>query len=294
VVDVVDAGDRVVHVLDVPIAEGTRVRGSIDWDRRFDHMQQHTGQHVLSAAFEHVNGNRTVSFHMGTDLSSIDLEREAAWADIDAAVAAANRVVWEDRPVSIRFVTDAEAVTLPLRKPPSRDGTLRLIEVAGFDLSACGGTHVSRTGAIGAIAVTAAEKFKGGSRITFACGGRALRVLHAYREAIAGTVRVLSVLPAELPAAVGKMQQEMRDLRKAHARLQEQQAKLAATRRSQVSAGDRSEKIRTYNFPQDRVTDHRINLTLYRLQDVMEGDLDELSEALSAADVAERLQALAT
>ena len=141
VVDVVDADDRVVHVLDVPIAEGTRVRGSIDWDRRFDHMQQHTGQHVLSAAFEHVNGNRTVSFHMGTDLSSIDLEREASWTDIDAAVAAANRVVWEDRPVSIRFVTDAEAATL-LRKPPSRDGTLRLIDVAVFDLSACGGTRV--------------------------------------------------------------------------------------------------------------------------------------------------------
>jgi alanyl-tRNA synthetase len=224
VVDVVDADDRVVHVLDVPIAEGTSVRGSIDWDRRFDHMQQHTGQHVLSAAFEHVSGNRTVSFHMGAELSSIDLEREASWTDIDAAVDAANRVVWEDRPVAIRFVTDAEAATLPLRKPPSRDGTLRLIEVAGFDLSACGGTHVSRTGAIGTIAVTAAEKFKGGSRLTFACGGRALRVLRAYREAIAGTVRVLSVLPAELPAAVEKMQQEMKDLRKAHARLQEQLA----------------------------------------------------------------------
>jgi len=208
----------------VPIVEGTKVHGSIDWNRRFDHMQQHTGQHVLSAAFERTSRNRTVSFHMGADLSSIDLEREVSWADIDAAVDVANRVVWEDRPVSIRFVTDAEAATLPLRKPPSRDGTLRLIDVADFDLSACGGTHVSRTGAIGTIAVTAAEKFKGGSRLTFACGGRALRVFRSYREVVAGTVRVLSVLPAELPAAVEKLQQESKDLRKAHARAQEQLA----------------------------------------------------------------------
>ena len=78
------------------------------------------------------------------------------------------------------------------------------------------------------------------------------------------------------------------------AKLQEQQAKQAAQRRSQVSTGDRSAKIRTYNFPQGRVTDHRINLTLYkidRLQDVVEGDLEELTEALSAADLAERLAA---
>jgi len=75
------------------------------------------------------------------------------------------------------------------------------------------------------------------------------------------------------------------------AKLQEQQAKQAAQRRSQVSTGDRSAKIRTYNFPQGRVTDHRINLTLYRLQDVVEGDLQELSDALAAADMAERLAA---
>jgi alanyl-tRNA synthetase len=193
-------------------------------------MQQHTGQHVLSAAFEHTSSSRTISFHMGEELSSIDLDREVSWAGIDAAVDAANRVIWEDRPVSIRFVSDAEAETLPLRKPPARHGTLRLIEVAGFDLSACGGTHVSRTGAIGMIAVTAAEKFKGGSRITFACGGRALGVLRMYRDAVSGTVRVLSVLPGELPGAVEKIQHEVKDLRKAQARLQEELARHEAER----------------------------------------------------------------
>jgi alanyl-tRNA synthetase len=143
---------------------------------------------------------------------------------VDAAVDAANQVVWEDRPVSIRFVSAAEAATLPLRKAPSRDGTLRLIDVAGFDLSACGGTHVARTGAIGMIAVTGIEKFKGGSRVTFACGGRALRVMRTYREAVAGSVRLLSVLPDDLPAAIEKLQQEAKDLRKGQSRLQEQLA----------------------------------------------------------------------
>ena len=230
VLDVIDHDNEVVHVVDGLIPEGTPVHGVIDWDRRFDHMQQHTGQHVLSAAFEHDSSSRTISFHMGTDLSSIDLDREVSWREIDAAVASANCVIWEDRPVSIRFVSDAEAATLPLRKPPSREGTLRLIEVAGFDLSACGGTHVARTGALGMIAVTAAEKFKGGSRITFACGARALRVLRTYRDAVLGTVKVLSVLPGELPAAVEKLQQETKDLRKSQARLQEQLAAHEAQR----------------------------------------------------------------
>jgi alanyl-tRNA synthetase len=161
---------------------------------------------------------------MGAELSTIDLEHEMSWPQIDQAVDTANRVVWEDRGVSIRFVSDAEAASLPLRKAPSREGTLRLIDVSGFDLSACGGTHVARTGAIGLIAATAAERFKGGLRLTFACGGRALRVLRGYRDAVSGSIRALSVLPGELPAAIEHLQQDARDLRKTNARLQEQLA----------------------------------------------------------------------
>jgi alanyl-tRNA synthetase len=220
VVDVVDVGDDVVHVLSEPLAAGMRVHGAVDWTRRFDHMQQHTGQHVLSAAFARLFDNRTTSFHMGAELSTLDLAREMSTAEIDGAVDEANRVVWENRPVSIRFVSPAEAARLPLRKDPAREGTLRLIEVAEFDLSACGGTHVTRTGEIGAIAVTAAERARGGSRVTFVCGGRMLRVFRSYREAIAGSVRMLPVLPPELPAAVERVQLENRELRKSVGRLQ--------------------------------------------------------------------------
>ncbi len=221
VVDVVDVDDEVVHVLSVPLTSGAAVAGEIDWTRRFHHMQQHTGQHVLSAAFDRLFDNRTVSFHMGAELSTIDLAKEMTWEQIARAEDEANRIVWENREVAIRFVSAEEALTLPLRKEPARGGVLRLIDVRDFDLSACGGTHVARTGDIGAILVPAVEKFKGGMRVTFVCGGRALRVFRTLRESVAGSVRALSVLPQELPAAVERLQAEAKDSRRTIKKFQE-------------------------------------------------------------------------
>jgi len=230
VIDTIDGGDDIVHVVSAALAPGTRVRGEIDWSRRFDHMQQHTGQHVLSAAFDRLLDNRTMSFHMGVESSTIDLAREASANDIDRALDEANHVVWEDRAVSVRFVSREEAARLPLRKEPGRDGTLRLVEVSDFDLSACGGTHVSRTGAIGMIAVLNAERFRGGTRLTFACGARASRAFRVNRDAVSGSVRVLSVLPHELPGAIERMQLEAKQLRKVVSRLQDSLAAHEATR----------------------------------------------------------------
>ena len=205
--------------------------GEIDWPRRFDHMQQHTGQHVLSAAFDRLFDNRTMSFHMGGDVSTIDLQREAAPADVERAVDAANAVVWEDRPVSIRFVSAEEAAALPLRKEPGREGPLRLIEVEDFDLSACGGTHVARTGAIGLIAVLGAERFRGGTRLTLRVRRpRAERAAHAIATPSPAACASLSVLPAELPAAVERMQAEGKELRKTIKGLQESLATHEAAR----------------------------------------------------------------
>jgi alanyl-tRNA synthetase len=188
-------------------------------------MQQHTGQHLLSAAFDRLFDNRTMSFHMGADTATIDLMRETSSDQISRAEDEANRVVCENREVSIRFVDPARHgpsdPPLQLRKEPAREGILRLIEVTGFDLSACGGTHVARTGAIGMIAVAGAEKLKGGTRITFACGGRALRLFRTLRESVAGSVRALSVLPQELPAAIDRLHVDARDLRKTIKRFQE-------------------------------------------------------------------------
>jgi alanyl-tRNA synthetase len=224
VLDVIDGDDgTVVHVLERDLAPGP-VHAQVNWSRRFDHMQQHTGQHVLSAAFDRLYGAATVSFHLGAQASTIDLQREVTSAEIDAAEREANRIVWEDRPVSIRFTTAEEAASLPLRKEPQRQGLLRLIDIEGFDLSACGGTHVARTGTIGVIAVSKAERFRGGSRLEFLCGGRALNGFQALNRAVSASVRALSVLPEELPGAIESLQRETRELRRTIRTLQEQLA----------------------------------------------------------------------
>ena len=258
VVDVVDEEDgSISHVVEdvaqgfspavgtgpqgqaLQLAPGQAVHGEIDWARRFDHMQQHTGQHVLSAAFDTLFGARTVSFHLGGAVSTIDLAREMSPVEIAAAEAEANRIVWEDRAVAIRFADAEEAARLPLRKESARGGTLRLVDVQGFDLSACGGTHVARTGGIGVIAVAAWERFKGGQRVGFVCGGRALAGYRALRDAMAASVRLLSVLPEELPGAIERMQAEAKEQKRSKTALQ---AELARYRADELAAG--AEEVR--------------------------------------------------
>src|SRR5262249_24110264 len=184
------------------------------------HMQQHTGQHVLSAAFERLFGVRTIGFHMGAEQATIDLAREMTTDELAAAETEANRIVWEDRPVTIRYATSEEAEKLPLRKEPTRDGILRLIEVEDFDLSACGGTHVSRTGAIGMIAIDGWERCKGGLRVEFVCGGRALSRFRLLRHRATEASRLLSVLPEEVPLAVERLLGQGREQRRLIADLQ--------------------------------------------------------------------------
>jgi alanyl-tRNA synthetase len=238
VIDVIDEDDgRIVHVTDTSLPAGARVTGSIDWPRRFDHMQQHTGQHVLSAAFDRLFAVRTESFHLGAVSATIDLAREVTPSEIRAAETESNRVVWDDRPVTIKMVDAADAAALPLRKESLRAGPLRLVGIEEFDLSACGGTHVSRTGAIGIIAIAGWEKFRGGTRIEFVCGGRALDRWRLWRDALAGTTRHLSVTPAELPAAIERLQAEAKAQSRLTRSLQEQLAEHHAA--SLVQSGER-------------------------------------------------------
>jgi alanyl-tRNA synthetase len=229
VIDVVDDdnGD-VAHVVDGPaeaFSAGQPVHGAIDWTRRFDHMQQHTGQHVLSAAIDRLFGARTVSFHLGTESSTIDVSRELTHGEIVSAEVEANRIVWDNHPVSIRYASAEDAAKLPLRKESVREGTLRLVDIEHVDLSACGGTHVATTGGIGVIAIGATERFKGGQRIEFFCGGRALTKFRSMRDALSGAVRVLSVLPDELPPAIEKLQADARERQKTLVSLQQDLAR---------------------------------------------------------------------
>ncbi len=173
VVDVVDEGDRIAHLLAGPVA-GERVAGEVDWPRRFDHMQQHTGQHLLSAVIADRFGAATVSVHFGRESSTLDLE--AASFTHDQAVEAealANVAVTENRPVRVSF--EAAATAAGLRKAPDREGTLRIVTIEGLDRSACGGTHVRATGEIGLVAIRKVERVKQLVRLEFYCGTRAAR-----------------------------------------------------------------------------------------------------------------------
>jgi alanyl-tRNA synthetase len=225
VTNVVDREDgTIAHVVSGALKAGDVVSGEIDWPRRFDHMQQHTGQHVLSAAFDRLFGVRTESFHMGQGSSTIDLAREVTPSEIAKAEDEANRIVWEDRPVTIRFATAEEAAAMPLRKESGRTGSLRLIDVQDFDLSACGGTHVERTGAIGIIAVGSWEKFKGGSRIEFLCGDRALQRFRLWRGALSAIQKHLSVPPVDMAATIERMQEDAKAVQRSVRGFQEKLA----------------------------------------------------------------------
>jgi alanyl-tRNA synthetase len=229
VLDVADDDDGVIHhVTDAALPPGARVMGAIDWARRFDHMQQHTGQHILSAAFDHLHSVRTMSFHLGAESATIDLAREVTPTEISDAEAEANRVVWEDRPITVRFVTEEEAARLPLRKEPVKTGRLRLVEVADFDLSACGGTHVPAAGMIGVIAVSGWERFKGATRLSFVCGGRALRSHGALRDIVTAAARTLTVHPGELATSIERLLAEGKEHGRALKRLESELASYRA------------------------------------------------------------------
>jgi alanyl-tRNA synthetase len=228
VLDVIDDGDNVAHVLAERPQEES-VQGSIDWARRFDHMQQHTGQHILSAAFEQAGGYKTVSFHLGAESSTIDLDSERVGArQTESAEELANRIVFENHPVQIFFRPVAEAQQLELRKPTYREGDIRLVEVADFDLSACGGTHVNRTGGVGIICIRKVERAKGLTRFEFVCGGRALRRARQDFSILTESARLLSSGFETLPVLISKQTQELRDAGKSAQKLVSDLAELEA------------------------------------------------------------------
>jgi alanyl-tRNA synthetase len=219
VMDVIEEDDAVAHVLERK-PEGERVTGQIDWPRRFDHMQQHTGQHVLSAAFEKLGNYRTVSFHLGTEVSTIDLDSDRLGRrQIDEAEELANRVVFENREVRILFKSAGEAAQMGLRKPTEREGEVRLVEVPDFDLSACGGTHVSRTGAIGLVLVRKFERLKGLTRVEFLCGRRAWGAARADFAVLSEAARLFSGALENVPALINKQGEELRAALRAREKL---------------------------------------------------------------------------
>jgi len=253
VAEVVDAEDgRVVHYLEAPtksaMVPGTPVRGEIDGARRRDHMQQHTGQHVLSAALIELYQMATVSFHMGDDYCSIDLSAPAITAtQVAGAEKRANEIVFENRPVTIRYVRRDEAEKLGLRKlPPAERDELRLIEVADFDLSACGGTHVSATGEIGAILLRKTEKTRQGMRVEFVCGGRAVAAARRDYSTLIEAAGLFSTKTSDVPEMIRKTFEESKELRRGREEALEELAGAMAAAEIRGVAGDRKVIVRVF------------------------------------------------
>jgi alanyl-tRNA synthetase len=244
---------QILHILEneASIQKGSRIHALIDVDRRRDHMQQHSGQHVLSAAFVRLFNLPTISFHMGVESCSIDLEtKNLASAQVEAAEALANEVVMQNRAVSIRFVTQEEARGLGLRKiPPVERNQLRLIDVHDFDLSACGGTHVSATGEIGCVLLRKTEKTRQGWRVEFVCGKRAIAAARRDYATLAESGGLLSSHIWDIPNQARKLQEESRASRKSREQLLEELADLHASRLLAETPESGGRKIIVHTFP---------------------------------------------
>jgi alanyl-tRNA synthetase len=250
VTEVADEEDgRILHFAAAPLSAGTQVHGSVDAACRRDHVQQHSGQHVLSAAFIQLFNMPTVSFHMGEESCTIDLETNGlSAAQAQKAELLANEVIAEDRPVSIRFVPLEEARQLGLRKlPPKQTGDLRLIDISDFDLTACGGTHVRATGQIGSILLRKIEKVKQGVRVEFVCGLRAVDIARRDYSTLTEAAALYSSHIYDVPEQVRKSLAESKSASKAQHRLLEELAELSAERLLAQTAG--SPQVITQFFP---------------------------------------------
>src|SRR5262249_29044621 len=244
-VPVLDTQERdgdVLHLMDAPTWSAEEVEGSIDWPRRFDHIQQHHGQHLLSAAFQRALGAATVSFHLGEKTCTIDLECSIDKLSADAlraAESAANESVWQDHPVIARNFTAEERARLTLRKEPVKGD--RVIFVEGVDASPCGGTHPRRTGEVGCIAILRAQRWGSDkARVEFVCGNRVVRALGQATQSIAQTAEALRVGPAEIAEAAVRLAAESQARRKT---LEALEAKLSVHQAEQLIAAHPSGAI---------------------------------------------------
>ncbi len=222
VVEVVDEGDRIAHILSEPLTPNkvdvhSDVEGRIDPLRRFDHMQQHTGQHLLSAVLLEMFHAPTVSFHLGAESSTIDVSPALEPEQLREAERRANRIVFENRPVTISFQQSTE--DLGLRKPTEREGEIRIISIQDLDRSACGGTHVRATGEIGVILLRKLDRIRGNLRIEFLCGGRAVARARADFEALSQIARVFSAPFDDAPALVEAQREKLQETDRTRRRL---------------------------------------------------------------------------
>lgn len=222
VMDVQKVEGEIRHYTDLELPESA-YEANVDWDRRWDHMQQHAGQHVLSAIFDDELAMKTVSFHLGEERVSIDLDVSSITEDqLKAVETKANKVISKHVPIDIEWVTQQQAATMKLRKPPTVTGSVRLVTIDGIDINACGGTHPHNTAEINLIKITGVEKAKGGTRVYFLCGNRALTYFHQLIKTGDQLVGQLNAPISELSSAASVLIKEKAESDKAIKELRSQ------------------------------------------------------------------------
>ncbi|MFH1942619.1 MAG: DHHA1 domain-containing protein [bacterium] len=215
VVDVVEEEGIILHVVNGEIGTQEKISGKIDWDRRFDHMQQHTGQHILSQSLLRSIEAMTVGFHLGADYATIDLDKaDISDDDVRRTERIANGVIFDNRDVHIGQVTHESEGSLPLRKPPKKTGTVRVVEIEGFDRIACCGTHVRKTGEVGIVKVVRMERYKGGTRVTFRCGGRALKDYQDKTDILGEVCRMMTAGQEDVLSSLNRWKDEVKSVSK--------------------------------------------------------------------------------
>lgn len=226
VLDVYERNGEIVHVLAQPLKE-EHVEGHIDWQRRFDHMQQHAGQHVLSQCFHELLNGTTRSFHLGVESSTLEIDiRNISDEEQEEIENRANQIIFQDREIKSYFVDEDQIEKVPLRKPPQKSGLIRVVEVSGFDYSACGGTHPFRTGEIGIVKILKTDRIRNNVRFEFVCGRRAFKD-YALKHKVLSQVAVrFTVGEKDVAASVDKMMEELKTQKKANKRLLEHVAQL--------------------------------------------------------------------
>lgn len=213
VLEVHEREDRVVHTCDAPLEVGTMVAGEIDWDRRFDLMQHHSGEHIVSGIAHSKWGCDNVGFHMGADVITIDLNTLIDETQLQELEQDVNRYIWEDHPIQIDFPSPEELEVLPYRSKKALTGRVRIVSFPGADMCACCGTHVATSGQVGLVKLLSVQKFRDGVRIELVCGKRAMDYLTRTLEQNRMISNLLSAKPMETAAAVQRLMEENNQLK---------------------------------------------------------------------------------
>ena len=214
--DVEKVDDEIRHYTtdDVSNISG-EISAKLNWTRRFDHMQQHTGQHILTAAFVELFDIATTSFHLGTELVTIDLNTsDVTDAQLAAAEQRANEIILENRPVETKWVTKEDLANYNLRKDVKVDEDIRLVIIPDFDYNGCGGTHPTSTGQVSLLKILATEKMKQQIRIHFVCGQRVLDQLAMRKNVLSDVARQLSAPEEQAADAMRKFAQATKQTEK--------------------------------------------------------------------------------